>query len=223
MKHTVCDLRDTPPACRVVLLIGESGAGKTTWLAQQIHQLRQSNLRVVGVLSPIREDGRRCLTRLSTDECRCHQLNDLQQQDEIQRETRRRQEQLHLHAAGNTSCADEVNPRCTAVDNKDGTVVAGPFLFDAAVFAWAREELALSSQQPDWVVVDEVGPLELKRRVGLEPAVGECLALRRIQTDTRYVIVVRPSLKDTVIAHYQIHRDECVECVISQSETGKAR
>ena len=48
-------------------------------------------------------------------------------------------------------------------------VTVGPFVFDNAVLEWAREELANSRgeerETEGWIIVDEIGPLEMKRRL----------------------------------------------------------
>lgn len=84
-------------------------------------------------------------------------------------------------------------------------VTIGPHRFDGDVFRWARSELAGAlTRRPDWVVVDEVGPLEL-RGEGLEPALGDALAaVRSADASPRVLLVVRDSLVARVVGHYKL-------------------
>jgi len=78
----------------------------------------------------------------------------------------------------------------------------GRFVFNGAVFEWARGELLSASQSTArWIVIDEIGPLELAGR-GLEPSVT-----RVLQSNTgakNVVIVVREQLASAVVAHFRI-------------------
>ncbi|MFW5689993.1 MAG: hypothetical protein ACOC1U_10505 [Spirochaetota bacterium] len=100
---------------------------------------------------------------------------------------------------------------------KPGEIVAiGPHRFSERVFSWARNELTTSPARTaeGWVVVDEVGPLEL-RGEGLEPALGDVIARhlaaasfrpQRAKTEAgpRLLLVVREGLVERVRAHYRI-------------------
>ncbi|CAE8664504.1 unnamed protein product, partial [Polarella glacialis] len=103
----------------------------------------------------------------------------------------------------------------------EGAIQVGNFIFDEAVFAKARAELrGLAGDERgsgpapcDWVLVDEIGPLELNRGQGLEPAVGELLrAGARGELgppQSRFLIIVRPSLRDTVVQTYGLDGTGC--------------
>ena len=86
------------------------------------------------------------------------------------------------------------------------SVCVGPYIFDGEVFAWGRESLINSSRlNPQWLIVDEIGPLELKGS-GLEPAVSQ--VLKHISAkETRLIMVVRDKLVDEVILHYGMEPD----------------
>ena len=81
----------------------------------------------------------------------------------------------------------------------------GRFAFFAAAFAWARGELrAALADPPRTLVVDEVGPLELRRGDGLEPLVGAVVAAYRDRPDARALLVVRDALLAEALAHYRL-------------------
>ncbi len=110
------------------------------------------------------------------------------------------------------------------VSNCSAKVTVRRYTFNADVFAWARSCLLgaatdpgwESSSQPRWIIVDEVGPLELSGG-GLEPAVSELLAPAvdnpfRVEDDLlRIVLVIREHLVDDALKHFgvspaQVHR-----------------
>jgi len=73
----------------------------------------------------------------------------------------------------------------------------GRYTFDPAVTAWANRVLAEAvAAQPDLLVIDEIGPLELERGGGLAPAL-EPLAAGCVP---RALVVVRTWLLDTLRA-----------------------
>ncbi|WP_400191864.1 hypothetical protein [Hymenobacter sp. B81] len=82
----------------------------------------------------------------------------------------------------------------------------GPHRFSAAAFSWANHALlgAAAAAGTQWLLVDEVGPLEL-RGAGLAPA------LRRILHEPAYqpphlLLVVRTGLREAVVEHFALHR-----------------
>ena len=81
------------------------------------------------------------------------------------------------------------------------TVTVGPFVFDSSVLAWAREELgSLATADCAVVVVDEIGPLEMKRGMGLEPAFSQMIS--RIRLDQHVIVVVRDNLRDALSSKF---------------------
>lgn len=84
-------------------------------------------------------------------------------------------------------------------------VVICKFNFLADTFALARQCLLDDATRPfDWLLVDEVGKLELKGK-GLEPAIGPLI--RHFQTSdspTKLLLVVREELLDEAIQHYAL-------------------
>ncbi len=80
-------------------------------------------------------------------------------------------------------------------------VAIGPHRFDGAVFDWARGVIA-EAAGPGWLVVDEVGPLELGGS-GLEPAVGTAVrAAAGAGASARLLLVVRERLVERVLDRY---------------------
>ena len=81
------------------------------------------------------------------------------------------------------------------------TVTVGPFVFDSSVLAWAREELgSLATADCAVVVVDEIGPLEMKRGMGLEPAFSQMIS--RIRLDQHVIVVVRDNLRGALSSKF---------------------
>jgi len=89
----------------------------------------------------------------------------------------------------------------TGKETESGLVKVGQHQFPESVFVWARQELVESAQLTDWLVIDEIGPLELTGR-GLEPTLSSVLH----STEASVVLVVRSNLLDQVIASYGLHR-----------------
>ena len=166
---------------RVVILSGDLHAGKTTALTRWIESRRAAGEQVAGILGPV-VDGRRTLCSVATGECRTLELGRV-----AEREGRR---------DWNGAAGEDPDPN---------VVVVGPYRFDRGVFAWARREIDEAASRGDtaggaapvgaatsdavalgggaggaagpgaWIVVDEVGPLEL-RGGGLDAAVRAAVA-----------------------------------------------
>lgn len=87
------------------------------------------------------------------------------------------------------------------------TVAIGRFFFDASAFALARQTLLEDSERGcRWVIIDEVGKLELQGK-GLEPAAGE--AVRKFMTGEapgKLLLVVRNELVEKVAAYYGLEQ-----------------
>jgi nucleoside-triphosphatase len=74
------------------------------------------------------------------------------------------------------------------------------FRFMNSVFEWGKEELYTAFlQKPGWLIVDEIGPLELKG-VALEPMVSKIINADSAKINI--VLVVRKILVEKVIEHY---------------------
>lgn len=169
-----------PPA---LLVRGPVHSGKTTRLGHwAARQSAASGIPVWGVLAPIRE-GERQFQLLGQTNQEIHSM--------------------------------------TATGGEE-VISIGPHRFSSNAFATAREHLLKAvaphstngdvgrivrgsrAGGPMWVIVDEVGPLEL-RQDGLEPAVSRLVqsALDRASL-IRLVLVVRDSLVDQVLDRYRL-------------------
>jgi nucleoside-triphosphatase THEP1 len=89
------------------------------------------------------------------------------------------------------------------------TVAVGKFRFHASAFEQGRQALLADSRAGlDWLVIDEIGKLELAGR-GFEPAAGQ--VIRRFQEEEgegKLLLVVRDYLLEEVVRRYGL--GECV-------------
>jgi len=86
----------------------------------------------------------------------------------------------------------------------------GRFQFNANSFSRARRILQHAkpgvngtSLDCEWIIVDEVGPMEL-RGDGLEPEISRLIEEHKTEGNTRLVLVVRDSILEQVIDHFKI-------------------
>ncbi len=87
---------------------------------------------------------------------------------------------------------------------EEGTISIGKYTFLQSSFAWAQEQLKRAlDKNPKWIIIDEIGPLELSGK-GLEPMVGKILKSYKSNKKFRLVLVVRESLLDKVVRHYDL-------------------
>ncbi|CAJ1366938.1 unnamed protein product [Effrenium voratum] len=167
------------------ILSWPSGSGKTTFLQSCARHFRANGLRVGGVLAPLDPAGRRQLQLVSSGEVLEFQMNDGKPGD----------------GSGQPASA-----------SGDGVAV-GNFLFAPGAFVAAREELrrlrgadrGIAAAPADWVLIDEVGPLEM-RGEGLEPALGELLRAAAAgdlgPPQSRFLLVARHGLREAVVKTY---------------------
>lgn len=112
-----------------------------------------------------------------------------------------------LHAAsGETRNLEQIA-------SDDPVVAVRRFRFNGSVFAWARSLIGAVSEQTEWIVIDEIGPLEL-RGGGLEPAVGELFARFRLDAGRErtpgIVLVVRDTLVERALSHFGLAEDQAL-------------
>lgn len=76
--------------------------------------------------------------------------------------------------------------------------------FLKSVFDWGQNEIYEAySQKPKWLIVDEIGPLEL-RGEALEPMITKILNDKN-SDNMDIILVVRKKLVEKVIEHYKLH------------------
>lgn len=101
-----------------------------------------------------------------------------------------------------------------ALEEEGDLVVVGKFRFYASAFELGRQTLLADSQAGlDWLVIDEIGKLELAGR-GFEPAAGQ--VIRRFQEEEgkcRLLLVVRDYLLEEVVGRYGLGEFSMVEDV----------
>ncbi len=87
--------------------------------------------------------------------------------------------------------------------SSEGTKI-GKYNFDNRTFDWAQNVLLdCFSKQLEWLIIDEVGPLELEGK-GLEPAVSKILQERN-QINAKLVFIVRTSILEKFVENYDLH------------------
>ncbi len=84
-------------------------------------------------------------------------------------------------------------------------ICIGKYKFSNAAFLIARQILDRAVQQfPAWLIIDEIGPLELEGQ-GFEPVVGRIISQYSIAREgCDLLLVIRDTILDRVIDHYQI-------------------
>lgn len=108
-----------------------------------------------------------------------------------------------------TSALEPVHPNEVAVE-------VGRFRFRAATFEWANQRLHCAAQNGDaaFVVIDEVGPLEL-RGAGMDDGVRAIIA----NSKAHIVLMVRDSLIDAVVERYGLYDATVVEAAAWPQES----
>jgi len=91
--------------------------------------------------------------------------------------------------------------------NNSTTIKIGKFNFLKESFDWAETELLKSlSLKPNWVVIDEIGPLELQGR-GFDKITKQLLNSPELG-QTNLILVVRESIVDEVILAYNLDTEK---------------
>ena len=88
-------------------------------------------------------------------------------------------------------------------DDADGIKI-GRFVFDSAVFEWGKEMLQRSLQATnDWIMIDEVGRLEINENSSWEPILTEVIKnFQSRQHNRKLLLVIRDYLLDEAIEKY---------------------
>ncbi|MES2779671.1 MAG: NTP transferase domain-containing protein [Bacteroidota bacterium] len=90
-------------------------------------------------------------------------------------------------------------------DDAEGIQI-GRFRFDAGVFTMAQKIMQDAiKHQPDWIVIDEIGRLELGRNEGLEPGISKLIThFKSYTTSTKLLLVIRDYLLEDAKKQYGI-------------------
>ncbi len=89
---------------------------------------------------------------------------------------------------------------------KSSVVETGKYKFNKEVFVWAKKILKeCFNKNLDWLVIDEVGPLELNGN-GLEPVIAEIIGNRKKFVGD-IVFVVRESLVEKFVERYNLGKN----------------
>jgi nucleoside-triphosphatase THEP1 len=87
-------------------------------------------------------------------------------------------------------------------------IKVGNFIFDKSVFKWASEIiLDAIKTNPEWLIIDEVGPLELQGD-GLAKSVSKVFFGKDVLLKTNVIFVVRKRLLNDFLNHYKLSEDD---------------
>ncbi|OGU55355.1 MAG: hypothetical protein A2V66_04055 [Ignavibacteria bacterium RBG_13_36_8] len=97
-----------------------------------------------------------------------------------------------------------VSKKLSASTEQENTISVGKHTFDNRAFAWANAELINDLEnRPEWIIVDEVGKLELAGE-GLDSAVFELIQKSSSFPFTKFLFVVRDSLLNSFSEYYNL-------------------
>ncbi len=93
------------------------------------------------------------------------------------------------------------------LNDADTGIRIGRFVFSEAAFENGRNILRKSlDQKYDWIIVDEIGRLEMDNQQGLEPVISEVIEYFKTQeTDTKLLLVIRDYLLENAKEHYGLN------------------
>ncbi len=94
------------------------------------------------------------------------------------------------------------------VDNESELFLQiGNYKFLQESFDWAGQELLRSVEiKPQWIVIDEIGPLELQGK-GFDKVVRQLISKSELK-GTKFMLVVRESLINDMIQHYKFEKED---------------
>jgi nucleoside-triphosphatase THEP1 len=98
-------------------------------------------------------------------------------------------------------------------EDREKAVAVGRFLFDPLVFRHSHNILykALDSN-PEWLVVDEIGKLEIEHNTGLEPMISGIIKIYKNDPDRgKLLLVIRDYLVFQAIYHYKIKNPHVID------------
>lgn len=82
----------------------------------------------------------------------------------------------------------------------------GKYNFSNQTFLWSQNILSeCAAKNLEWIIVDEIGPLELQDK-GLEPAISKLFSERE-KIQAQILCVVRDSILEKFVEHYGLQND----------------
>lgn len=97
--------------------------------------------------------------------------------------------------------------------NNENSIGVGRFLFENSAFDTAQDILLHGLyKQYSWIIVDEVGPLEIREKLGLEPRLTQLIhAYKNHHVEGNLLLVIRDYLLQDAIDYYQIPQAELLD------------
>jgi len=108
----------------------------------------------------------------------------------------------------NISSAEKRKLEIESFSSQENVIKVGKYIFDKSVFEWACEIIldAIKSN-PEWLIIDEVGPLELQGE-GLAKAVNKVFSENVSLLKTNVIMVVRENLLNDFLNHYNLSEND---------------
>ena len=108
----------------------------------------------------------------------------------------------------NIQSEEKRNLEINSGSSQKNVIIIGNYIFDQSVFDWAcKIILDAIKTNPDWLIIDEVGPLELQGD-GLAKAVIKVFSGKDYLLKTNVVFVVRESLLNDFLNHYNLSEND---------------
>ena len=101
---------------------------------------------------------------------------------------------------------NEIRPlETTSLKKRNDLIKIGNYIFSNETFEWAREGLlAAFYSNPEWLIIDEYGKLELVDK-GLEPAIGKIMNELNEHPDIKIVLIIRDYLVNSFLNKYNLN------------------
>lgn len=92
------------------------------------------------------------------------------------------------------------------IEMDNDIVHVGKYKFKQSTFDWAKDVLKQSIEHgSEWIVIDEIGKIEIINDQGLEPIVSELINMRINNTLTsKLLLVIRDTLVESALAKYSL-------------------
>eukprot|EP00746_Dinoflagellata_sp_MGD_P152256 gnl/MRDRNA2_/MRDRNA2_83540_c1_seq2.p1 gnl/MRDRNA2_/MRDRNA2_83540_c1~~gnl/MRDRNA2_/MRDRNA2_83540_c1_seq2.p1 ORF type:complete len:220 (+),score=37.51 gnl/MRDRNA2_/MRDRNA2_83540_c1_seq2:85-744(+) len=197
---------------RIKLLIGVSGSGKTTSLDLWRQRLRSHGKRVRGVLCPESKDtGRRIFLFLSSGKELTLQLNDGKPCPECTGQCKDTVASPEAYGGQRILSVGNFVFSAEAFDDAEAEILG----INTTELGHGQKRMKMDAVGSEWVFVDEIGPLEVRKEKGLHKAMLGLLARWRSCADAgqheaqdEICVIVRPNLRAEFLNKYGLKEDE---------------